>query len=310
MSEPAIDCAVVVVSYNSARHIERLLDSVPVAADGLRIRCIVVDNDSTDETVSILRLRSDITTVQAGQNLGYAGAINLGREMVGRACPLLILNADLVLEKGAIARLYEELDDPTIGVALPMLLEDDGSLYMSLRREPSSGRALGEALLGSHLPWRPAWLSETVRDRGAYRERRDVEWGGGAAILVSAACNDAVGDWDDKRFFLYSEETDFAARARRHGYRVRYVPEARVRHEGGGSGQSPALTALMAVNRVRYYEKYHRRPSTSVFRAVVTLHYLLRCADPGHRVALGAVVRRSGWAGLLGGRTASGSQPR
>src|SRR5690349_13274171 len=99
----------VVVSYNSARHIERLLDSLPAAAEGLRIHSIVVDNGSSDETMSILRSRSDITIVEAGQNLGYSGAINLGRKVIDRDCPLLILNPDLVLEAGAIARLYQSL---------------------------------------------------------------------------------------------------------------------------------------------------------------------------------------------------------
>jgi GT2 family glycosyltransferase len=299
-----------VVSFNSARHIERLLDSVPAAAEGLRIHCIVVDNDSSDETMSILRSRSDITIIEAGQNLGYAGAINLGRKLVGCDCPLLILNPDLVLKAGAITHLYQALDDPAVGVVLPMLLDSDGSLYLSLRREPSPARAFGDALFGSRLPGRPGWLSDTVRSGRPYRVLHDVEWGSGAAMLISAACNDAVGDWDDMRFFLYSEETDFAARARLHGYRVRYVPGARIWHEGGGSGQSPELAALMAVNRVRYYEKYNRRPSTSLFRAAVALHYLIRFADPQHRAALKAVLRRSAWAGLLGGRTVPRIQPR
>ncbi|SRR6266566_7280707 len=299
-----VDCAVIVVSYNSARHIERLLDSLPAAAEGLRIRCVVVDNDSQDETMSIISARNDVTAVEANRNLGYAGAINRGRGLVGACSSVLILNPDLVLEPGAIARLYRALDEPAVGIAVPMLLSDEGALYQSLHREPTALRALGEALFGSHLAVRPGWLSETIRDRAAYTRPQDVAWAGGAAMLISAACNDAVGDWDDGRFFLYSEETDFAARARRCGYRVRYVPTAQARHEEGGSGRSPALGALMAVNRVRYFEKYHRRPATSVFRATVVLHYLLRSTDPDQRVALRALVRRSRWPHLPGGGTA------
>ena len=68
------------------------------------------------------------------------------------------------------------------------------------------------------------------------------------------------------------------------GYRVRYVPTARARHEDGGSGRSPALGALLAVNRVRYYEKYHRRPATSLsgLRSLFTIS----CAPP---------IQISGW---------------
>jgi GT2 family glycosyltransferase len=296
-----VDCGIIVVSYNSARHIERLLNSLVAATAALKTRCIVVDNGSSDQTMSIVRARDDAVLVGAGRNLGYAGAINLARSLIGPCSALLILNADLVLEPRAVVRLYEELDQPGVGIAAPMLLNNEGSLFLSARREPSILRALGDALFGARMPRRPGWLGETIRDRRAYQHEQDVAWAGGAALLISAACHDAVGDWDDSRFFLYSEETDFAARARHCGYRVRYVPAARVRHEDGGSGRSPALGALLAVNRVRYYEKYHRRPTTSLFRAAVVLHYFLRSADPGQRVALSALVRRSRWQDLPGG---------
>jgi GT2 family glycosyltransferase len=295
------DCAVVIVCYNSARRIRRLLESLPAATQGLRTRCIVVDNDSADETMSVATSREDVAVIQAGANLGYAGAINLARAHIGSCSSLLILNPDLVLESGAVTALYRQLNEPGVGVVVPMLLDDDGRPYPSLRREPSLSRAAGDALFGSHWQQRPGWLSETIRGRRAYQRPRDVTWAGGACLLISTACSDAVGNWDSDRFFLYSEETDFARRARQCGYRIRYVPTARVRHEDGGSGRWPVLGALLAVNRVRYYEKYHRWPATALFRAVVVLHYLLRCrpsADPAHAAALRILVRRSHWQSL------------
>jgi dTDP-4-amino-4,6-dideoxygalactose transaminase/GT2 family glycosyltransferase len=295
------DCGIIIVSYNSGRHIDKLLDSLPAATRGLRTRCLVVDNDSDDDTSSIVRSRDHVLVTEAGRNLGYAGAINLGRSLIGPCSSLLILNPDLVLEPGAVVRLYRALDRPGAGVTVPTLLDREGGLYPSLRREPSLTRALGDALFGSRWPRRPGWLSDTIRDPAAYQRPGEVAWAGGAALLISAPCHDAVGDWDDGRFFLYSEETDFAARARRCGYRIRYVPAARARHEGGGSGRSPALGALMAVNRIRYYEKYHRRPATCLFRALVALHHLGRFARPDHRVALRAVIQRSRWPALPGG---------
>jgi N-acetylglucosaminyl-diphospho-decaprenol L-rhamnosyltransferase len=290
-----VDCVVVIVTYNSARHIEALLDSLPAATAGLLTRCIVVDNDSQDATMSIIRSRGDVVAIDAGGNLGYAGAINVVRGIMGPCSSILILNPDIVLEPLSVVRLYEALTPPDVGVAVPMILNEDGSLFPSLRCEPSILRALGDALFGSHLPWRPQWSSDTVRGHWTYERTLDVEWASGAVLLIAAPCDDAVGNWDDGRFFLYSEETDFAARVRRHRYRIRYVPTARVRHEGGGSGRSPALGALLAVNRIRYFEKYHRRPATTIFRVIVILHYLLRSSDPVERVALRAVSRRSGW---------------
>jgi GT2 family glycosyltransferase len=301
--QPArVDCAIVIVTYNSSSHIDRLLDSLPAAAEGLSIRCIVVDNDSPDNTVEKLRAREDITLVETGANLGYAGAINIGRLHAGPCSSILVLNPDLEVEPGTISRLYAALDSPDVGIAVPTLLDGDGHLYPSLRREPTAIRSLGEALLGNHLPKRPGFLSEIHRDHRTYEDPRDVAWAGGAALLISAACNDDVGAWDDQRFFLYSEETDFARRARSLGYRIRYVPSARAIHENGGSGRAPALSALMTVNRIRYFEKYHQRPATSLFRIAVALHCLLRCTDADQRSALKAVCRRSGWSKLPGGR--------
>ena len=263
---------------------------------------MLVDNASSDGTVAVARRRREVTVIEAGANLGYSGAINLGRAHSGPFASLLIVNPDLVLEPGSIERLFRAISEPGVGIAVPKLLEPDGTLYLTLRRDPSISRALGDALLGARfLPQRPGWLSETLRNPRDYEHEQDAAWATGAIMLVSAECDSAVGSWDDRRFFLYSEETDYATRARRSGYTVRYVPTAQVRHDGGGSGSSPTLGALLAINKIRYFEKYHQAPTTWLFRLVIALHHLLRANDPTERAALRAVLRRSEWAQLPGG---------
>jgi N-acetylglucosaminyl-diphospho-decaprenol L-rhamnosyltransferase len=293
-----VDCAVAIVTYNSTDHISALLDSLPAAAGNLRIRCVVIDNGSRDGTIELLRTRRDVTLIETGRNLGYAGGINVARAHCGSCSSILILNPDLELEPDAIVHLYEALDDPSVGVAVPMLLNEDGSRFFTLRREPSPTRALGDALFGERCRDRPGWLTETIYAPDAYRRPTDVAWAGGAALLISSECNSTVGDWDSERFFLYSEETDFFARARRYGYRVRSVPGANARHVGGGSGTAPELAALLAVNRVRYYEKYHGRTVSALFRAAVMIHYLLRSSSRAERQALTTLCRRSRWSRL------------
>jgi GT2 family glycosyltransferase len=209
---------------------------------------------------------------------------------------VLVLNADLRIAPNAIRELQVALDDPAVGVAVPALTDHQGELLWSVRREPSVLRALGDALLGAHLPQRPGALGEIDRNASAYDHPHAIDWATGAALLISDACDERVGRWDDTRFFLYSEETDFAARARCEGYRVEFVPAARVEHGEGGSGRSPASGALLAINRVRYYEKHHGRLASAAFRAVVVLHELLRAVDPAHRRALRTVVYRARWA--------------
>lgn len=294
------DCVAVIVTYNSVARIARMIESLRAAADGLRLRCVVVDNASSDGTVAVARRCHDVTVIASPRNLGYSGAINLARAHASNYAALLVVNPDIELEPGAIGALRDALVDPQVGAAVPMLLDERGEIFPTLRREPTILRALGDALLGARWKWRPGWLSEMVWRPRAYAVERDTDWATGAAVLISAECDASVGDWDEERFFLYSEETDYFRRARQSGWRIRYVPAARVHHAEGGSGRSPALAALLAVNRIRYYEKYHRRPYTSCFRAVVALSCALRLADPGQRLAFKAVCRRLYWRHLPG----------
>ena len=294
-SPSRVDCAVVIVTYNSANDITTLLDALPAAADGLTLRTIVVDNGSADATVGLVRGRNDVHCIEAGANLGYSGGINVGRQHAGAYSAMLVLNPDVVLEPGSLREMITVLNDPAVGIVVPKLQSTDGKVYLSLRREPSVTRAIADGLLGHLLPRRPGWLSEIVRDEAAYSSRHAVDWAGGAVLLISAACDRAVGPWDEG-FFLYSEDTDYAASARAAGFRIEFLPSARARHRGGGSGHSNKLTALMAVSRVRYMEKRGRHPRA--YRLAVAMCSVLRLSDPGHRTALATVLSRSKWDAL------------
>jgi exopolysaccharide biosynthesis WecB/TagA/CpsF family protein len=288
------DVAVVVVTYNSASDISLLIDDLRIAAHDRPIRLIVVDNRSSDGTTDVIRAHEDIVLVESGGNLGYAGGINAGLPFVGNCDAVLILNPDLTLAPDAVTRLLGALDDERIGVVVPLMLDEDGTTYASLRREPSLARAIGDALLGSKLRERPGFSSEIDARPESYLEAHDVDWATGAALLIRAAVAREVGDWDEE-FFLYSEETDYFRRIRESGGRVRFDPSAVVKHRRGGSGMSPSLATLMAVNRVRYVERHHGRPYAALFRAVVVLAEALRSYDAVHRRTLAVILNRKRW---------------
>lgn len=307
MSEQTQDQRMVVtalvVTYNSASEIDALLDSLPAAADGLDLRVLVVDNSSTDDTVTRVQARGDARVVPSGGNVGYAAGINVGRENLDADTDAIaILNPDLVLEPGALRLLAEPLaEDRTIGVTVPFVKNSDGTPFHSLRREPRLVSQMGEMAFGSHWASRPAVLGDALRKPQHYTAERDVEWASGAALVVSRACDETVGEWRED-FFLYSEETDFARRARQAGYRIRYLPQARCLHIGGASGSSPKLEALMEVNKLRDYEAHHNVVSTTAFRAVLAAQHALRArSKPGSKLALKHLLRRSSWSQLPAG---------
>jgi N-acetylglucosaminyl-diphospho-decaprenol L-rhamnosyltransferase len=240
---------IIIVTYNSARVIGDLLDSLPAALGNIVANVVIVDNGSTDGTVKILLDREDCQLVQS-TNVGYAAGINRGVREGGGAGAILILNPDARLLPGSVAPLLAALRIPGTGIAAPRVLSDHGSLELSLRREPSLLRALG---LGRTK--RPA-LSEYVQEAAAYERPRATDWALGAILMVSRHCFDTLGGWDES-FFLYSEETDFCLRARDIGLCTWYEPRSVAIHIGGGSGRNSQTYAMRAINRVRLYRRRH-----------------------------------------------------
>lgn len=260
------DLTIVVITHNSEAVVGDLLDSIPAALDELTAEVVVVDNASSDATVAVVSGRGDCKVVEA-RNDGYAAGFNLGVASSTATEALLVLNPDVRLQPCAVRRLWEALSAPEVGVAAPLVRDEDGALVPSLRREPSLGRALGLSRTGLDL------LSEYVSGPEHYSVSHDVDWALGAVLLVSRQCYEAVGGWDPS-YFLYSEETDFCLRARDLGYRTRFVPDAVVTHIGGGSGRSPWTHTLQIVNRVRLYGRRHRTPATVLYYGLTVLSEL------------------------------------
>ena len=300
--------AVIVVTWNSAAVLEGLLRSLPEGLAGVPWILTVVDNASSDETVALAEkwLRENEGSVEGavistGRNAGYAAAINaalsrsglVGEPAAGPRCTAaLVLNPDVRLEPGCVPGMLEPLDDPSsprAGIVVPRIQDPDGALSYSLRREPSVGRALGEAVLGRRAG-RVPWLGEVVLDEGEYQAPTTADWATGAIMLLSAQCLAACGPWDES-FFLYSEETEFALRARDRGFATRFAPKAVATHIGGESKTSAQLWTLLVLNRVKLYRRRHSAPASAAYWGATVLREL-------PRAALGARRSRSAIAAL------------
>lgn len=287
--EPAL--TVVVVTHNSAPLLPALFASLDQGLAGVDpTEVVVVDNASSDGSADLARsLAPAATVVDAGGNVGYAAAINLGVRSRRHAGAVLVLNPDVRLTPGAAGALVAALDDPSVGIAAPRIEDEDGVLQLSLRRTPTVARALGEAVVGGRLAGRFPPCGEMVADRRVYESDTDADWATGAALAIAPRCLDAVGDWDES-FFLYSEETDYALRAHDAGLRLRYVAGAVVTHIGGQAHHSPRLWALLVRNRVRLYRKRHGPARAAAFRTAVLLNEVIRSRHPTHRAAVRALV--------------------
>ncbi|WP_084469482.1 glycosyltransferase family 2 protein [Jiangella gansuensis] len=292
-TEPEV--VVVAVTYNSAAIVESFLGSLPAALKGIdSARIVVVDNASADGTPDVVRaLAPWAVVIDAGANLGYGAGINVAlRQGVG-ARGVLVLNPDAVLSAGAVRSLLDQVSERhEFGIAVPRIVDASGKLKFSLRREPTLLRAVGEAVLGGHRAARFPRLGDMIRDPEYYVHGATADWATGAAMFISRRTLDAVGLWDEG-FFLYSEETDYALRARDAGYRLTYVPDAVASHPGGDMERSPWLWSLVAVNRTKLYRKRHGPVASAAFWCVVVANEAVRAAlgRPTNRAALRALLR-------------------
>jgi N-acetylglucosaminyl-diphospho-decaprenol L-rhamnosyltransferase len=287
--------AVIVVAYNSEHLLAGLLASLPLGLKDLRWHLTVADNASSDGTVALVeRLAPEATVLKMGRNAGYAAAINAAVAAAPPHTAVLVLNPDVRLEAGCGQQLLAALRVPGTGVAVPRLEDGDGALSLTMRREPTIRRAIGDALLGARRVGRSPMFGELVTDRRRYEIETETDWAEGSIAMISAECWRRCGPWDES-FFLYSEETDFELRARDAGFVVRFTPSARAIHLGGDSRRSPHLWSLLTVNRVRLYHRRHGRLRAAAYWCVVLLREL-------SRASLGRATSRAAVRALLSPR--------
>ncbi len=207
---------------------------------------------------------------------------------------ILVLNPDVRLHAGCARALLDALETPHVGVAAPRLVDGDGNLLHSIRRDPTIGRLLADATIGATRAGRIGSLGEVVTDPARYDHDQRVDWAEGSTLLISFECWRRVGPWDES-FFLYSEETEFALRVRDHGYFVAYVTGAHATHLKGGSADSARLWPLLTLNRWRLIRKRRGDVAATLFWMVLVLR-------EGSRAALGRPQNRAALRVLLSSR--------
>jgi N-acetylglucosaminyl-diphospho-decaprenol L-rhamnosyltransferase len=255
---------VVVVTYNSAPHVR---DAVADFAGDAQVRVVVVDNGSTDDTLDQLEGLEVATIAQA--NRGFAHGCNAGWRS-GNAPAVLFLNPDARIKRRCLDILLESLDDGSVGIVGPRIVDENGALAFSQRRFPRVLSTFAQAVYAQRLAPRRSWVDEVIRDEQQYAAPRDVEWLSGACLLVRRSLLSAIGGWDES-YFLYSEDTQLCRSAWDAGARVRFEPRAEAVHVGGESASRAELLETLARSRIRYARKNSPRLKAALHRVGIGL---------------------------------------
>jgi GT2 family glycosyltransferase len=266
-----MDLSVLVVTYHSRDHILACLRSLEPGlranADGappLAWECVVLDNDSRDGTPECVEREAPwARLIRTGANLGYAKAVNRGIAAT-RGALVLVLNPDCMWHPGAIHALATWMQaHPRTGIAVPRILNSDGSLEFSVRAYPDSFTFLFNrySLLTRLWPGNP-WSRRYLLLDWDHASPRSVDWASGAAMLARRTAIDAIGPMDEA-FFMFNEDVDWCRRMNQGGWSVDYVPAATVVHHIGASKGGTSNQVILERHRgmVYYFRKHHPRPA-------------------------------------------------
>lgn len=236
------ELSVVVVLFNQAGLSRRTLQAL---ADqrGVSFETIVVDNASCDRTSKLLACLHGARVVRNQTNVGFILAARQGAALAkGRY--IAFLNSDAILQPGALkATLAAMQADPEIGALGGRVVLTDGDLQEAGNVIFSDGSVGGigrkEDAFGS-----------------AARTARPTDYVSGVFLVTPTSLWKLLGGFDEAYAPAYYEDTDYCVRVWQAGFRVVYEPSVLLEHLESGSASGDSANALMAHNRVVFYERH------------------------------------------------------
>jgi GT2 family glycosyltransferase len=193
-----------------------------------------------------------VNILQNRLNMGFAAANNRGiKESAGRN--VLLVNTDVVMLPGAMDSMLSFIDsDSGVGVVGCRVLNPDGSLQLSGKTFPDPAAAFFIGV-GLHkiFPDHPIAKRYYLPER-SYEVQQEVDHVSGSCMLVSRTAIEQVGLLDEK-FFLYCEDVDWCARIKARGFRICYLPDARIVHYKGASSSKESRRMIQEYHRSAWY---------------------------------------------------------
>ncbi|OGH18136.1 MAG: hypothetical protein A2868_00955 [Candidatus Levybacteria bacterium RIFCSPHIGHO2_01_FULL_40_15b] len=258
--------SIIVLTYNSEKYIEKLLESIVKFNKDSNYEIIVVDNNSEDGTVRLIQnsklpstplgtsksqsanWRTKFKIIENKENVGFSRGINMGaREAKGEY--LLFINPDAEWNSGSVNNFVSLFEgDDKIGVIGGKILTKDGS----------SEKSAGRFLKTSEVFLTTLGLDEALGVRFSPNKRCEVDFVSGGFMAVRRDLFERLGGFDEN-FFMYIEDMEFCFRVKKEELKVLFDPSIEVIHESHGS--SNRSFAIENIYRgLLYFHKKHGTP--------------------------------------------------
>jgi len=230
-----MDLSIITVNWKVKDLLEKCLRSVYEQTKDISFEVFVVDNDSRDGSVEMVREKFPQVLLTASKdNLGFAKGNNVAaKDAKGRY--ILLLNPDTEILDNAIGKMVKFMDNhPGCGIAGCKLLNPDLTLQPSVRRFPTF---LSQALILlklHHLFPHSAPMRHYLAEDFDYTKTQPADQVMGAFFMIRKKVIEKIGLLDEK-FWIWFEEVDYCKRTKEAGFKILYTPEAKIIHYYGQS---------------------------------------------------------------------------
>ena len=271
---------IVIVNWNSPVLLESCITSIYQSINSLPGKLIVVDNSDEENTLDLTHSQPTIEYRHSQKNLGFGGGCNLGAAL-GQAEFILFLNPDIAFYPDTLKKLIAFLNSQRlpqdVGIVGVQLIGQDGSVQKNIARFPHFAH-LFPRMLALDRVFPRIFPPHYVKNM-AYDQTQIVDQVPGAFFLVRRTLFQQLGGFDE-RFFMYYEDVDFSYRAYLNGWKILYLAEIKVAHQGGGTTENISDKRLFYLlrSRVLYIKKHDGYiPSVLVILGTLLFEFLARC---------------------------------
>lgn len=281
MTEPPVFA--VILNWNGVVDTVECIESLQ-KVNYSNLKILIVDNGSTGDDVKILRNKfgQSVQIIENKVNRGFTIGCNIGITYALRngADYVLLLNNDTIVDPDFLTHLVNIAEkEKEIGILGPMIMYYD---------KPGIIDSLGAKLnywIGTFRV-----LGKGAKDCGQFDEIQDVDFVGGAAMLIKKKVFDEIG-FLYPPFFANWEETDFCVRARRHGFRIIAVPHAKIWHKVARSLSlyDERRAYLILRNAILFMR---RNASTPTFISFIFFHLFIRAPFFSMEIPFGQKMKR------------------
>jgi GT2 family glycosyltransferase len=246
--------SIVIVNWNAGIQLTEVINSIADYHNNLVSSVIIVDNASTDDSVSQVESIKDLPfklhIIRNDKNMGFGAACNQGAKLANSEY-ILFLNPDMKLYANSLTVPVAFMQDPKnydVGIVGIQLIDETGDISRSCARFPTLGMFFVQATGLNRLQSMRKFnlhMSDWSHEKTAV-----VDHVIGAFYLMKRTLFESL-DGFDERFFVYLEDLDLSLRARQAGLQSVYLADAKAFHAGGGTSRQVKVHRLFYSLRSR-----------------------------------------------------------